>query len=194
MEKCDFDRQFLSELYLLNFSANWYKNGDIQKLKARAFQLRKYYFNILNIKRPRAVKCTSTFFLIHTPYNNLQRSNLESNIVRLRAQVERGETIRQNLEYELTLARKATNQVKRIAVEKEAETTNNVALLKEQLSESKLKLSGVEQELANTKNVRKNETEEWKRILQTKVIWSSKSFDLFASNDNLISTLTLYSS
>ena len=106
--------------------------------------------------------------------------------MRLRAQVERGETTRQNLEYELTLARKATNQVKRIAVEKEAETTNNVALLKEQLSESKVRLSAVEQELANTKNVRKNETEEWKRILQTKVIWFSKSFDLFASNDNLI--------
>lgn len=190
MEKCDFDRQFLSELYLLNFSPNWYENGGNQKLKARAFQLRKYYFNILNIERPRA----GLLFLIHTPCNNLQRSNLESNIVRLRAQVERGQTTRQNLEYELTLARKATNQVKRIAVEKEAETTNNVALLKEQLSESKLRLSSVEQELANTKNVRKNETEEWKRILQTKVIWFSKSSDLFASNDNSISPLTLYSS
>lgn len=89
--------------------------------------------------------------------------------MRLRAQVERGETTRQNLEYELTLARKATNQVKRIAVEKEAETTNNVALLKDQLSEAKMRLSGVEQELANTKNIRKNEAEQWKTILQTKV-------------------------
>ena len=51
-------------------------------------------------------------------------------MARLRAQVERGEAIRQNLEYELTLAKKATNQVKRIAVEKEAETSGNVALLK----------------------------------------------------------------
>ncbi|CAB3980592.1 Hypothetical predicted protein, partial [Paramuricea clavata] len=99
---------------------------------------------------------------------NEERSSLETNIVRLRAQVERGETTRQNLEYELTLAKKATNQVRRIAAEKEVETTNNVALLKDHLSETKIRLAGVEQELANTKNIRKNETGQWKKHLQTK--------------------------
>lgn len=99
----------------------------------------------------------------------MQRSSLESNIVRLRAQVERGETTRQNLEYELTLAKKATNQIRRIAAEKDVETTNNVALLKDHLSETKTRLAGIEQELANTKNIRKNETGQWKKHLQTKV-------------------------
>jgi molecular chaperone GrpE (heat shock protein) len=73
------------------------------------------------------------------------------------------------LEYELTLAKKATNQVRRNAAEKEAETTNNVVLLKDQLSETKTRLLGVEHELANTKNVRKNEAGQWKKHLQTKV-------------------------
>ena len=54
-------------------------------------------------------------------------------------------------------------------MEKEAETTNNVALLKDQISETKMRLSGVEQELANTKNIRKNEADQWKTILQNKV-------------------------
>jgi hypothetical protein len=73
------------------------------------------------------------------------------------------------LEYELTLAKKATNQVRRVAAEKEVESTNNVALVKDQLFETKTKLAGVEQELANTKNIRKNEAGQWKKHLQTKV-------------------------
>lgn len=92
-------------------------------------------------------------------------------MVRLRAQVERGETTRQNLEYELTLAKKAANQVKRVATEREVETANNVMLIKEQLSQTKNKLANVEQELANTKNIRKNEAGQWKKHLQLKVIF-----------------------
>ena len=74
------------------------------------------------------------------------------------------------MEYELTLAKKATNQVRRIAAEKEVETVNNVALVKDQLAETKTKLTAVEQELANTKNIRKNETGQWRKHLQTKVV------------------------
>ena len=94
---------------------------------------------------------------------------LEASIVRLRAQVERGETTRQNLEYELTLAKKATNQVRRIAAEKDSETLNNMGLLKDQLSQAQTRLASVEQELANAKNIRKNEAGQWKKHLQTKV-------------------------
>lgn len=67
------------------------------------------------------------------------------------------------------MAKKATNQIRRIAAEKDVETTNNVALLKDHLSETKTRLAGIEQELANTKNIRKNETGQWKKHLQTKV-------------------------
>ena len=51
-------------------------------------------------------------------------------MARLRAQMERGEATRQNLEYELTLAKKGTNQARRIAVEKDTEANSKVALLK----------------------------------------------------------------
>ena len=62
--------------------------------------------------------------------------------------------------------------MKRVAAEKEVETSNNMTLLKDQLSEMKSKLSGIEQELANTKNIRKNETGQWKKHLQNKVSYS----------------------
>ncbi|XP_028411387.1 coiled-coil domain-containing protein 171-like [Dendronephthya gigantea] len=105
---------------------------------------------------------------------NEEKSTLESSIVRLRAQVERGETTRQNLEYELTLAKKATNQVRRLAAEKDSDTLNNMGLLKDQLSQAQTRLASVEQELANVKNIRKNEAGQWKKHLQTKDIELNK--------------------
>ena len=47
-----------------------------------------------------------------------QTSTLQSQLASLRAEVEQGEATRQNLEYELTLAKKSTNQEKRYGSEK----------------------------------------------------------------------------
>ncbi|XP_046839327.1 coiled-coil domain-containing protein 171-like isoform X2 [Xenia sp. Carnegie-2017] len=99
---------------------------------------------------------------------NEEKSTLESNVVRLRAQVERGEATRQNLEYELTLAKKNANQVKRLAAEKDGEVLNNMASLKEQLSENMSRFDQLEKELENCKKSRKNETIQWKKHLEVK--------------------------
>ena len=51
----------------------------------------------------------------------LQTSRLQGQVAKLRAQVEQREATRQNLEYELTLAKKATSQEKRNAAERKNE-------------------------------------------------------------------------
>ena len=53
-----------------------------------------------------------------TPF---QTSRLQGQVAKLRAQVEQGEATRQTLEYELTLAKKATSQEKRNAAERKNE-------------------------------------------------------------------------
>ena len=73
MEKCDFDRQFLSHSYLLNFFFKFYTTGGNQKLKAWSFQLRKDYFCVLNIERPIAHQssiCTKSFKFLGHSYGN----------------------------------------------------------------------------------------------------------------------------
>lgn len=55
---------------------------------------------------------------------------MHSEIAKLRATVERGEVIKQKLEYELALARKAANQEKRVAAEKESTLLKTNAGLK----------------------------------------------------------------
>ena len=65
VEKYDFDQQFLSRTYWLNFSSNFTITVVIKKLKAWSFQLRKNYFCILNIERPVAHQSSITLFFIH---------------------------------------------------------------------------------------------------------------------------------
>ncbi|CAH1255618.1 CCDC171 [Branchiostoma lanceolatum] len=66
---------------------------------------------------------------------NEETTSLQSQVARLRAQLEKGEAVRQNLEYELTLAKKNISQEKRQAEDKEDQILRNNDDLRAQVSE-----------------------------------------------------------
>ncbi|KAI8499369.1 hypothetical protein Bbelb_231330 [Branchiostoma belcheri] len=66
---------------------------------------------------------------------NEETTSLQSQVARLRAQLEKGEAVRQNLEYELTVARKNISQEKRQAEDKEGQILRSNDDLRAQVSE-----------------------------------------------------------
>ncbi|XP_078621913.1 coiled-coil domain-containing protein 171-like isoform X2 [Branchiostoma floridae x Branchiostoma japonicum] len=66
---------------------------------------------------------------------NEETTSLQGQVARLRAQLEKGEATRQNLEFELTVARKNISQEKRQAEDKEGQILRNNDDLRAQVSE-----------------------------------------------------------
>ena len=58
------DIQCIKTTYILKFFIKFYKNGDIQKLKAWYFQMGNNYFCILNVERARALQTLNVWLFV----------------------------------------------------------------------------------------------------------------------------------
>ncbi|XP_002730890.2 coiled-coil domain-containing protein 171-like [Saccoglossus kowalevskii] len=69
-----------------------------------------------------------------TSTSNDETSKLQSQVAKLRSQVEKGEAIKQTLEYELTLAKKNVSQEQRLAADREMDLNSVIAANKERVA------------------------------------------------------------
>jgi chromosome segregation ATPase len=102
-------------------------------------------------------------------FSFLQSTKLHSQIAKLRSSVERGETTRQKLEYELALAHKAASQEKRGATERENQLQKTNSSQKEQINELNKKIQILEKDLGNTKQMSKNDDKKYRNLNADKV-------------------------
>ncbi|KFQ43425.1 Coiled-coil domain-containing protein 171, partial [Nestor notabilis] len=87
--------------------------------------------------------------------HNQELSNYESQIVKLRSEIEKGEAVRQRLEYELAVARK-DGRLKMYAAEEELSNTKN-KLVELQILNEKL-----QQKVAETEKTFHTAQQKWK--------------------------------
>eukprot|EP00794_Sanderia_malayensis_P009753 gene9753-10750_t len=97
--------------------------------------------------------------------NNEQYKDLQSHVTKLRASVEKGEALRQKLEYELMLAQKATNHEKRKSAEKEFNLQRTVTNLKDKVGKLESDMEKKDQEMKTNKSEWEEERRKLKDIL-----------------------------
>ncbi|XP_072051305.1 coiled-coil domain-containing protein 171-like [Amphiura filiformis] len=84
---------------------------------------------------------------------NDETSKLQSQVAKLRAQVEEGEVTRQNLEYELAVAKKSTGQGKRNLKEKTSELNGIIETYKDKIVDLKQQVDDLQHALESQKRV-----------------------------------------